>query len=535
MANKVLKGTVRVVYNNTIYDVHPKTEISEVEGYTDDVTNKISSATISATKVSGALNSASIAGSNITGTVATSKLNGTISGASISGALANNVSIAGSNITGNVPATIVNGTLANASIEAANVIGIEEFGRGGTGKRYGYRINKNESNPYNRVEYLYDATGFTPAHMDFENDTFDFGDWADAWFIKEIKPLMLKADGTVDYYLYENDYTKKADGDDVTTDSGVDSDLANADYSGTDNAMVQIPTIYVKRWEDENYIYEVICSMKYDSDYEAYAHTNANGVIKPYFYYSMFDGSGNATSIRSLPDKTVSKSLSATSQIQGAVANGTGWYIHSWSQRELIRTLCVLLGKSTDTQARFGTGRATSSGSTDSTITTGTLMNKGMFYGISENTSAVKVFHIENFWGNQWDRTAGLMLNYSNGFIYTKMTPEGEGYRINDFNGMTLTGAAPAIGEGKYIEKVSASRYGLIPIAYSKGSSSTYFADGYWRRSDSAYPSGNIGYLFAGGSSVYASALSGAFTFGVGTAPSRADWHIGCGLSYIAS
>ena len=55
MANKVLKGTVRVVYNNTIYDVHPKTEISEVEGYTNDVTNKISSATISATKVSGNL------------------------------------------------------------------------------------------------------------------------------------------------------------------------------------------------------------------------------------------------------------------------------------------------------------------------------------------------------------------------------------------------------------------------------------------------------------------------------------------------
>lgn len=35
-------------------------------------------------------------------------------------------------------------------------------------KRYGYRIKKNEPAPYERVEYLYDAVGMTPAHMDFK-------------------------------------------------------------------------------------------------------------------------------------------------------------------------------------------------------------------------------------------------------------------------------------------------------------------------------------------------------------------------------
>ena len=37
---------------------------------------------------------------------------------------------------------------------------------------------------------------------------FDYGDWNDPFFIP--KPCMLKSDGTVDYYLDENDYSKKA-------------------------------------------------------------------------------------------------------------------------------------------------------------------------------------------------------------------------------------------------------------------------------------------------------------------------------------
>ena len=405
--------------------------------------------------------------------------------------------------------------------------------------RYGYKIKKTEPDPYARVEYIYDAVGFTPAYMNFESDEFNYGSWADVWFIKDIKPLMLKYDGTVDYYLYENDYSIKANGDDVTTpstDADSDSDVANTDYEG--NAMAQIPLIWVKRYEDDDYIYEIVSNVKWDKNYKAYAHTNANGDIKNYFYYSMFDGSGSASSIRSLSGKTVGKSLTAAQMIQGATANGSGWYIHSWCQRELIRTLCVLLGKSTNTQARFGTGRTINSGSTDSTITTGTLTNKGMFWGASANTSAVKVFHIENFWGNQWDRTAGLIMNYTDGYVYVKMTPEGAGYRVTDVNGMTKTTAVPATGESQYVQSCTAAAegaddFGVIPVGFTSGSASTYYCDGYWRRSGSAYPSGNIGYLFAGSSSAHATAISGAFTFFVTYAPSYAYWNFGCGLSYI--
>ena len=55
-------------------------------------------------------------------------------------------------------------------------------------KRYGVKINKNDSNPATRVTYLYDAVGMNPAKMDFASGAFDFGDWGDIWFVKNNYP-----------------------------------------------------------------------------------------------------------------------------------------------------------------------------------------------------------------------------------------------------------------------------------------------------------------------------------------------------------
>ena len=42
-------------------------------------------------------------------------------------------------------------------------------------KRYGVKINKNDSNPANRVTYLYDAVGLNPAKMNYSSSAFDYG------------------------------------------------------------------------------------------------------------------------------------------------------------------------------------------------------------------------------------------------------------------------------------------------------------------------------------------------------------------------
>ena len=377
----------------------------------------------------------------------------------------------------------------------------------------GIKIDKRNSDPNTRCEYIFGAKGMGPCGMDFTNGVFDYGDWRDLWFVKNNKPCMLKSDGTVDYYLDPNDYTKKED--------GTASDIANTAYDG--NAMAEIPTVWVKRWQDGRYEYEVICDYQYDETYHAYAHTRADGTIADAFYFSMFGGSGNASKIRSLSGQTVSRNLTTNEQIAGATANGSGWYIHSWAQRELIRTLCLIMGCSTDTQNVFGYGNCRSATDVSGILATGTLKDKGQFYGYN-NANQMKVFHIEEFWGNQWDKTAGLIND--KGKIYVKMTPEGNGYRVTDVAGYTDTGLTAPAGSASYINGMHCDEYGIIP-SLATGSSTTYYCDSYWANN------GQFNYLIAGTGADVASALGGAFTFHTATMPSQAGWTVGCGLSYI--
>ena len=380
------------------------------------------------------------------------------------------------------------------------------------GLRYGYRIKKSESDPSARVEYLFDAVGLTPAHMDFSTGIFDYGDWADKWFVTKNRPFMQKSDGSVDYYLNPNNYDFKED--------DTASDVSNVDYDG--NAMAQIPLCWVKRYEENGYEYEIISNIQYDSDYKAYAHTRADGSIMDWFAWSMFGGSGNASKIRSLAEKTLAQSITAEQEITGCKANGSSWYTHTWSQRELIRTLLVLMGKSTNTQSVFGYGNCRSVQNDAGLLTTGTLKNMGQFYGYNDATHQVKVFHIEKFWGDQWDRTAGVI--YNGGKVYVKMTPEDGGYRITDTTGYHNTDITLSGTSGGYISAGIMSEYGFIPKAVS-GSDSTNYCDGTW------FNNSGLCFLVAGACASDASALGGAFAFSVGNAPSYAHWYIGCGLS----
>ena len=65
-------------------------------------------------------------------------------------------------------------------------------------KRYGMKINKNDSNPATRCTYLFDAVGMTPAAMNYSAGRFDFGDWGNVFFVKNNYPAMVKYDGTED-------------------------------------------------------------------------------------------------------------------------------------------------------------------------------------------------------------------------------------------------------------------------------------------------------------------------------------------------
>jgi len=341
--------------------------------------------------------------------------------------------------------------------------------------RYGFRRTKAESNPDTRIEYLFDAVGMTPAYMDFTSGNFNYGSWET--FVNEVsRPVMLKTDGTVDYELSRNDMTKRADG--VTA-----SDIANTSYDG--NAMIEFRKFkWVRRYEDATYEYVIFSNVQYDVDYKAYAHTNALGNINDSFYWGAFKGSYLSSKMRSFADQTVGVSQTRNTEVTYATANGSGYYTIYKSGWDYIGDLLTLISKSDNSQAKFGSGRSKSTNTT--AIATGTLKAQPYFKGYNDETSDVKVFGIEGFWGNVLEGMAGLILNSG---IKTKMTPP---YNF-DGTGYTNTGVTPSGTSGGFVNTASVTdASGYVPKTAS-GSGTTYYCDGLW------FNNSQVDYALVGG------------------------------------
>lgn len=347
----------------------------------------------------------------------------------------------------------------------------EEFKTQGV-KRYGMKINKNDSNPATRCTYLFDAAGMTPAAMNYETGLFDIGDWGDVFFVKNNYPAMVLYDGTEDYKLDPNDHTLKAD--------GTESDVSNVNYGG--NAMSVFDgtvdgKIWLSQFEIGNYEYIIISNAQYDGTFNDDAYVREDGSHADKLYYPMFGGSYDGTRLRSLAGQTLMYSTNASTEITRAKANGDGWNIGSWSRRNLLNCMLKLMSKTDDSQAAFGQGQTT--GWVDDAsvnyghLPTGTLKDKGQFYGYNDTTHEVKVFFIEKWWGNRWDRINGLLM--IGGEILAKMTPPynltGKGF---DKVGIKFEGQSSGWQKG-----TKSSEYGRLPASVG-GSSSTYTCTYFW-------------------------------------------------------
>lgn len=383
--------------------------------------------------------------------------------------------------------------------------------RGQRPKRYGFRIKNSEPNPSTRVEYLYDADGMTPASMNFNTGVFNYGSWADIWFVRDNHPCMVKSDGTVDYWLKDDDYAQKY------TD-GSASDVSNTAYGG--NCFSAIPLIWVKRYQEGDYSYTIFCEERYDDGYFAYAHTDAQGRIMPYLFYPAFRGSLVDGKLRSIKGQAPDHSTTTTAERTAAQANGIGYDILQWCDWQLLMDMCYLIGKSTNLQGTFGNGNTTSGASAADLLITGTLSDKGRFYGYVETTNAVKVFHTEVCWGDRHERIIGCLQDH--GVLKMKMTPEGGGYNLTgagyDAVGETVTQPSTEATFGGFFSAARNTPQGLLPTVLG-GSSGTYYCDYYHNNLGIlAVPivGGPVGYGAICGRSVYLDSVDVVAWRGVG-------------------
>ena len=92
--------------------------------------------------------------------------------------------------------------------------------------------------PTERIEYIGMNADYTPLTVNKSTGEASLNSWADFPVILGNKPWMVKSDGTPDYRLDEDDYTKRED--------GTASDVANTSYDG--GAFAWIPKIYKQEY-----------------------------------------------------------------------------------------------------------------------------------------------------------------------------------------------------------------------------------------------------------------------------------------------
>ena len=441
---------------------------------------------------------------------------------------------------------------------------------------YGFNINFDTK----EVTYLADAVGFEPAHMDYTNDKFIYGSWRNAFFMP--KPCMLQRNGDVEFYLDPENYDMREDG---VTPSHVNH-LGNVETSATsanaytadqylvydgalylvtadiaigdtiqdgvnvsevsdapnveDNAMIEWGQNNRRIWykqvnENDGSVSIYISDQQMDSNYHAWSFFDAAANFKEHFYTPAYNGSlinGVLRSIGGVDYTKLCQSKTGAQEVTAAELNNVGanknWYTEVTSDMIVICHLLTLMGKSLNTSLTYGNGRTGQASAASSMLGTGTMNDKGMFWGSNTGTYGVKIFGMENWWGNQYRRTAGLVLN-NNKWYYKLTRNTNDGSTAIDYNSdgtgyLTKNQTAPATN---YIQEMFYTNDGAF---YGKSTNATVgntmYQDYFYANASGAR------YLCRGGACSNSAADCGAFYLLVNAAFSAAYWSFGASVSY---
>ena len=360
-------------------------------------------------------------------------------------------------------------------------------------KIFGVRIDLTNSNPASAVTYTDDAVGMTAGSSA----------WDSMAIFKDIKPCVLK-NGVVQYYLNPNDFTKKADGSAADITSGNDGDV-----------MIEIPKTGFSITTNDNYIDVKVTNNPNNAAFKYYAHSRAAEGDRQKLYIGAYKGyKDGSNKLRSLSGKAPTTSQTIGTFRTQAQANGAGYDLVSFYPLTLLQCLYLIRYKNLDSQTALGQGYTGGSAAQS----TGATNTAGMCYGSTSTTSRIKLFGIEDFWGNVWEWIDGLFCDSSRNI---KTAFQG----FNDTgNGYTSRGQGATTNIGHYMSKPQgSSETGFIAKEVS-GSSTTYFAD--------------YAYLYAGCLPIFGGdwndgALAGAFHLDVTCSASYSDSGIGARLMYL--
>lgn len=345
---------------------------------------------------------------------------------------------------------------------------------------YGFEIDESKTEPSEMVNKLDDNAKFRNAFMDFAAGKFSYGSWKDAFFMP--RPCMLNFDGTVAYYLDPNDEGLKED--------GTPSDVANESFEA--NAMMEWPVIWWKKRGESGYS---VSDKQVDSEFKCWSNIDANGDEIANFYTPIYEGCVINGRLRSLSGKNQTLSLTRQQELEYAWAyNSENMHMYDTEVMcdiQLFRILCVLISGTTNSQNAFGNGAMSSL-----QRVTGTLNKKGMFFGASSQNVCVKVFGMENPWGNLWHNVAGWVNDKGTQKVkMTYGTSDGstvDGYNVTGDGYIAVQDATPSGSNGGYTSSCKFTEHGIIPKA-AYGSETKKYCDTLY------YNNNNVCYALIGG------------------------------------
>lgn len=333
-----------------------------------------------------------------------------------------------------------------------------------------------------RIEYTGVNKNYKPLSLDKSSGVMSLNDWAGHPILEANKPYMVRNDGSPDYRLKADDYTKKED--------GTASDVANSQYKG--GAFSWLKKIYKQEYMigDDRY---VNFSMGKRDGFEPVgfiddSNNELEGVWLPMFYGAILDPEGTPT-MASLSGLQPTYSKDTTAQKTAIDNFGARARFLGGPIVETIIDLLILFAKTTDLQGAYGNGNM-SGYDVSLEPTYGVLKNAvvkgGQFYGTGDGKSLNKIFHsvVLGSW-QQWMRDPYEVVVNGRVKVSTNYKYDVTGASYLDTgiqvpNNQTWNGNHNALAYPSYYRTVPG--YGAIPALEMKGgSTATGGCDGLWR------------------------------------------------------
>ena len=357
---------------------------------------------------------------------------------------------------------------------------------------YGIKIDPNNSNPDTCVTYTDDAVGFIPLKVNQTTGECNYGSWKDIILnIFGIRPCLVKTNGDVIFQLDPDDYTKTINGDIIDIESGEFGQV-----------MIRFKHIYYKFSVDENKIWFQVSNKRIDHTWIDVAFTTEDGIgtIKDEMYIGAYESILKNNTLQSISNSLPSFKLDYE-HIEISSEFGV-FHMMNIIRKQFIIFLGYLVTKSINLENNIGIGNIAGP-----LIKTGSMNTKGLFYGKNNKTEGVKLFGIENLWGNQLKYMHGIIqklvyvLNDDTGatdpeqHLYIK-----EFYPYDKIEDFTDTGKINPNISG-YISSIKFLSNSIYIPENLNGSTNTYFKS-YFQNGESNHANNRL-YGIYGGSNIY--------------------------------